>query len=79
MAMLVLFEEFLRHILFTFLPLILSPSANMHFVRLLSILIMRAYGVRIIIIIKEVRNYGKIVFMKYIVENEWWEGGSIPH
>ena len=39
----------------------------MHFVR--TVPIMRA-GVRLIAI---VRNYGKIVYIKNIFENKWWE------
>ena len=41
----------------------------MHFVRTFSI--MRAQGVKLIAI-KEARNYGKIVYIKNIVENGWW-------
>ena len=42
----------------------------MHFVRTFSI--MRAYGVRLIAI-KEVRSYGKIVYIVSIFENGWYE------
>ena len=42
----------------------------MHFVRTCSII--RAYGVRLIAI-KEIRNYGKIVYTKNIFENSWRE------
>ena len=42
----------------------------MHFVRTLST--MRASGVRLIAI-EEVRNYEKIVYIKNIFENGWWE------
>ena len=42
----------------------------MHFVR--TFLIMRAYGVRLIAI-ERVRNYEKIVCIKNIFENGWWE------
>ena len=42
----------------------------MHFVRTFSI--MRAYGVKLIAI-KEARNYGKIVYIKNIFQNSWWE------
>ena len=41
-----------------------------HFVRTFSI--MRAQGGRHNAI-EEVRNYGKIVYIKNIVENGWWE------
>ena len=41
----------------------------MHFAR--TFLIMRA-GVRRIAI-EEVRNYGKIVYIKNVFENGWWE------
>ena len=45
----------------------------MQFVR--TFLSMRAYGVRLIgfIAIKGVRNYRKIVCMKNVFENGWWE------
>ena len=57
MAILVLFEQFSGEFCLIFLPLTLNASPNMmHFVRLFSI--MRAYGVRFIVI-EEVRNYGK--------------------
>ena len=42
----------------------------MHFVCTFSIML--AYGVRLIAI-KEARNYGKIVYIKNIFENGWWE------
>ena len=42
----------------------------MHFVRTFSI--MRAYGVRLIAV-EEARNYGKIVYIKNIFQNGWWE------
>ena len=42
----------------------------MHFVRTFSI--MRAYGVRLSAI-EEARNYGKVVFIKNIFQNGWWE------
>ena len=49
----------------------------MHFVRTFST--MRAYGVRHIAI-KEVRNYGKIVYIKNIFENGRWEDAlHTPH
>ena len=62
MAILVLFEQFLRKFCLNFLPLNPSVSPNiMHFVRTFSI--MRALDVRLIVI-EEVRNYGEIVFIK---------------
>ena len=42
----------------------------MHFVR--TFLIMCAHGVRLTAV-EEVRNYGKIVYIKNIFENGWWE------
>ena len=42
----------------------------MHFVQTFSI--MRAYGVRLIAI-EEARNYEKILCIKNIFENSWWE------
>ena len=42
----------------------------MHFARTFSI--MRAYGVRLNAI-EEVRNYGKIVYIKNTFENGWWK------
>ena len=42
----------------------------MHFVRTVSS--MRAYGVRLIAI-EEVGNYGKIVYIKNMFRNGWWE------
>ena len=69
MAILVLFERFSGKHCLNFLTLILSTSPNMvHFVRTVSI--MRAYGVRLIVINK-VRNYGKFVFIKNIIEKGW--------
>ena len=69
MAILVLFKHFSGKLCLKFLTLILSTSPNMmHFVR--TFLIMRAEGVRFIVI-EEVRNYGKIVFIKNIVEKGW--------
>ena len=50
-AILVLFEQFLRKFCLNFLPLNLSVSQNItHFVRIFSI--MRALGVRLIVIEK---------------------------
>ena len=46
-----------------------------HFVRTFSI--MRAQGVRLIAI-EEIRNYGKIVYIKNIFENGWWRMHT-PH
>ena len=48
----------------------------MHFVHTFSIV--RAYGVRLIVI-EEARNYGKIVFIKSIFQNGWWEDAYTPH
>ena len=48
----------------------LNTNNMMHFVRTFSI--MRAEGVRLIAI-EEVRNHGKIVHIKNIFENGWWE------
>ena len=51
----------------------------MHFVRAFSI--MRTYRVKLIAI-EGVRDYGKIVYIKNIVENGWWEDAyppSYPH
>ena len=51
--------------------MIQSALPNMiHFVR--TFLIMRAYGVRLIAI-EEIRIYRKIVCIKNIFENGWWE------
>ena len=47
----------------------------MHFVRTFSI--MRAYGVRLIVI-KKVRNFGKIVFIKVMFENGWCGADASP-
>ena len=69
MAILVLFEHFSGKLCLNFLTLILNTPPNMvHFVRTFSIV--RAKGIRPIII-EEVRNYGKIVFIKNIVEKGW--------
>ena len=46
----------------------------MHFVR--TFLIMRAYGVRLIVI-EEARNYEIILCIKSIFENGWW-GDAYP-
>ena len=59
--------------MFYFFTLSLSASPiTMQFVRIF--LIMRAKGVRLIAI-KEVRTYGKIVYIKNIFENGWWMNG----
>ena len=42
----------------------------MHFVRIFSIML--AYGVRFIAT-EEARNYGKIIYIKNIFKNGWWE------
>ena len=69
MAILVLFEHFSSKLCINFLTLILSTSPNMlHFVRTFSIV--RALGVRLIVI-EKVRNYGKFVFIKNVVEKGW--------
>ena len=68
-----LFKCFLNnlHAKFKFFDLILSASSNMmYFVRTFSI--KRALGVRLIAV-EKVRNYGKIVYIKNIFENSWWE------
>ena len=58
------------------LTLILSASPNaMHFAH--TFLSMRAQGVRLTAI-EEVRNYEKIVYVKNIFENGWWEMHT-PH
>ena len=63
MAFLMLFEQFSGKLCLNFLTLILSTSPNMvHFVRTFSI--MRAT----IIVIEEVRNQQKFVFIKNVVE-----------
>ena len=75
-AILVLFEQFLRKFCLNFLPLNLSVSQNIkHFVRIFSI--MRALSVRLIVI-EKVQNYGKIVFIKNMFENGWWGDTSLP-
>ena len=71
MAILVVFEYFSRKLWLNFLTLILSTSPNMiHFVRIF--LVMRAQDVKLIAI-EEVRNYRRIVCIKNIFENGWWE------
>ena len=71
MVILVLFEQFPRKFCLNVCALILSALLKMmHFVR--TFVIMRALGVRLIAI-EEVRNYGKIVCMKNLFENGWWE------
>ena len=71
MVILVRFEYFSGMFCLNCLTLILSASPNMmHFVRTFSI--MRAF-VRLNIAIEEVRNYGKIVYIKNIFENDWWK------
>ena len=69
-TILALSEQFLGKFCLIFLPLNLSVPLNMmHFVH--TFLIMRAYGVRLIVI-KKVRNYGKTAFIKNMFENGWW-------
>ena len=71
MTIFVLFQCFLAKFCLKFLTLILSALPNtMHFVRTLSI--MRGYGVKFTAILRA-RNYGKIVYIKNIFENSWWE------
>ena len=71
MATLELFESFSRKFCLKFLTLILIASPNMmRFVRTFSIML--AYGVKLIAF-EEVRNYEKIVYIKNIFENGWWE------
>ena len=73
-AILVLFEQFLRKFCLNFLPINLSVSPNIvHFVRTFSI--MRALGVRLIVT-ENVQSYEKIVFNKNMFENGWWEDAS---
>ena len=72
MVILVLLEYFSPKFCLNFLPLFLSASPNMmllfaHFRLGLCVL-----GVRFIAI-KEVRNNGKIVYIKSVFENGWWE------
>ena len=75
-AILILFEQFLGKFCLNFLPLNLSVAPNMmHFVRTFPI--MRALSVRLIVM-ENVRKYGKIVFIKNMFENGWWRG-CIPH
>ena len=75
-AILVRFKSFLGKFCLIFLTLILCASPNMmHFVCTFSI--MRAQGVRFIPI-EEVRNYGKIVYIKNFFENGWWRMHT-PH
>ena len=67
MAISVLFEQFLRQVLLNFLLPTLSPLPNMkHFVRTFSI-----YVCLMRIVVEEIENYGKIVFIKEIVKNGW--------
>ena len=67
MATLVLFEQFSGTFYLHILPLILNDSPSvMHFVRTFSI--MRAW----LIVIEEVQNYIKIIFINNIFENGWW-------
>ena len=69
-AILVLFEQFLRKFCLKFLPQNLSVSPNiMYFVRTFSI--MRALGVRLIVI-EKIQESGEIVFIKNMFQNGWW-------
>ena len=76
-AILILFEQFLHKFCLNFCPLNLSVSPSiMHFVRTFSI--MRGLGVRLIVI-KKVRNYGEMVFIKNMFRNDWlWIASPIP-
>ena len=66
-AILVLFEQFLRKFCLNFLPLNLRVSPNiMHFVRTFSI--RRALSVGLIVF-KKVQNYGEVVFIKNMFQN----------
>ena len=69
MAVLVLFEEFLRQILFIFC----LDSPESFTIVMLDFKFMRTSGVRIIVIDK-VRNQSKIVFIKINDGHGWWEG-----
>ena len=71
MAILVLFEHFSVKLSLNFLTLVLSTSPNrpiMHFVFTFSVV--RVQGVKLIVI-EEIRNNGKFVFIKNIVEKGW--------
>ena len=70
MAILVLFAQFSRKLCFNFLTLILSTSPKYGgFCSHINIAA-NAQGVRLVVI-KEVRNYGKFVFITNIVEKGW--------
>ena len=65
MAILVLFESFSGKLSLNLLTLFLSASPHMiHFVRTFSIT--RALGALKLIAIEEVRNYGRIAYIKNI-------------
>ena len=69
MAIIILFEQFLRKFYLNFLPLNLSVSPNiMYFVCTFSI--MSALGVRLIVI-EKVRNYVEVVFIKNMFQSNW--------
>ena len=69
MAILILFEQFLDKVCLNFLPL--SRECFTKYDALCTFSIMRPLGVRLIVI-KKVRNYGKLVFIKNMFENGWW-------
>ena len=76
-AILALFELFPAKFCLNFLTLILSASPNSYDAFGSHIFsIMRAYGVRLIAN-EEVRNYGKIVCIKNIFGNGWWENAYL--
>ena len=73
-AILVFFVQFLRKIFYKFLPLILSPSPDMmQWYTMFAHFGLCLLGVRINVI-EEIQNYGKIVFIKNIVEKWLVEG-----
>ena len=49
----------------------------MHFVR--TVLIIRVLKATKAYCYKEVRNYGKVLFIQNIVENGWWGGMHTQH
>ena len=74
MAVLELFEHFSRKFCLNVLTLILTASPYMmHFDLTFSIMRRLLKTFTRLIAIEEVRNYGKIVYIKNIFENGWWE------
>ena len=70
MAILVLFEQFRRQILFNFLPLTLKSFTKYdtffaHFSQMRTCVMRKD---RSYVVIKEVRNYGKIILIKNVAE-----------